>query len=156
MMFYEGVNHVRDPVLLGAQCTASYVRLPTSGGGTAPSPAPLRYGPAHDPTTVAPAAGGPGHRVSRKGEKQQQQANPDTAKGRPATTLSLLPMDLQIGDRFTDAGGEWEIVARPAVTHGGKSLRANVRRSGQPGTERAVSWSAHARVEIRRGPRSSQ
>ena len=63
-----------------------------------------------------------------------------------------MPMEIQIGDRFADAEGEWEVVSHPAALHGAKSLRARVRRVEQPATERDVTWPAHVRVEIRRGP----
>ena len=36
----------------------------------------------------------------------------------------MLPMEIQIGDRFTDHDFEWEVVTHPAALHGGKSLRA--------------------------------
>jgi hypothetical protein len=36
-------------------------------------------------------------------------------------------MDIQIGDRFTDEEGEWEVVSHPATLHGAK--RAYVRGS---------------------------
>jgi hypothetical protein len=63
-------------------------------------------------------------------------------------------MEIQIGDRFTDAAGEWEVVSHPATLHGAKSLRARVRRTEQPTTERAMTWAAHERVKIQRGGRS--
>jgi hypothetical protein len=61
-------------------------------------------------------------------------------------------MEIQIGDRFTDEEGEWEVVSHPATLHGAKSLRARVRRVEQPATERDVTWPAHVRVDLRRGP----
>jgi hypothetical protein len=61
-------------------------------------------------------------------------------------------MEIQIGDRFTDEEGEWEVVSHPATLHGAKSLRAQVRRVEQPATERDVTWPAHVRVDIRRDP----
>jgi hypothetical protein len=61
-------------------------------------------------------------------------------------------MEIQIGDRFTDEEGEWEVVSHPATLHGAKSLRGRVRRVEQPATERDVTWPAHVRVDIRRGP----
>ena len=66
-------------------------------------------------------------------------------------SLSLLPMEIQIGDRFTDEGFEWQVMTHPAALHGGKSLRARVQRAGLPETERDMTWPAHVRVEIRRG-----
>ena len=75
--------------------------------------------------------------------------------GPPASdgTRSLLPMEIQAGDRLTDAGFEWVVVTHPAALHGGKSLRARVRRPGLPETERDMTWPAHVRVDIRRVPR---
>jgi hypothetical protein len=88
--------------------------------------------------------------VKRKGVKAQQRHDkPEAVKG--GDTHSLLPMEIQIGDRFTDEEGEWEVVSHPATLHGAKSLRARVRRVEQPATERDVTWPAHVRVEIRRG-----
>jgi hypothetical protein len=80
---------------------------------------------------------------------QERPAKGKTAKG--GTTLSLLPMEIQIGDRFTDEGFEWHVVTHPAALHGGKSLRARVQRAGLPETERDMTWPAHVTVEIRRG-----
>jgi hypothetical protein len=97
--------------------------------------------------------------VRRKGRKanqrrvNQRQAKPRVSPRSATATLSVLPMDIQIGDRFTDAEGEWEVVSHPATLHGAKSLRARVRRTEPPAAERDVTWPAHVRVEIRRGPR---
>jgi hypothetical protein len=63
-------------------------------------------------------------------------------------------MDLQVGDRFVDHGFEWEVLAHPAVLHGGKSLRTRIQRPGLPETEREMTWPAHERLEIRRVPQS--
>jgi hypothetical protein len=64
-------------------------------------------------------------------------------------------MEIQVGDRLTDQGEEWEVVTHPAALHGGKSLRASVQRPGLPATRRAMTWPAHERVTVRRGPRSA-
>jgi len=37
-------------------------------------------------------------------------------------------MEIQVSDRFTDQGEEWEVVTHPAAMHGGKSLRATAGR----------------------------
>jgi hypothetical protein len=92
--------------------------------------------------------------VKRKSVKSAQRP----AKTRPAqdadtVTASMLPMEIQIGDRFTDHDFEWEVVTHPAALHGGKTLRARIRRPGLPETERDMTWPAHVRVDIRRGPR---
>jgi hypothetical protein len=88
--------------------------------------------------------------VKRKGVRpQQRRAKPEAANG--GDTLSLLPMEIQIDDRFTDEGLEWHVMTHPAALHGGKSLRARVQRAGLPETERDMTWPAHVRVDIRRG-----
>jgi hypothetical protein len=70
--------------------------------------------------------------------------------GLSAGTATVLPMKIQVGDRFTDHDFESEVLTRPAALHGGKSMRARIRRPGLPETERDMTWSAHERVEIRR------
>ena len=67
-------------------------------------------------------------------------------------TVSLLPMEIQIGDRFTDHDFEWEAVTHPSAFQGGKSLRARIWRPGLPETEREMTWPAHLTVQIRRLP----
>ena len=69
--------------------------------------------------------------------------------GENAGALTLLPMEIQIGDRFTEGGFEWE-VTHPAAFQGGKSLRARIRRPGVPESETEMVWPAHVRVQIRR------
>jgi hypothetical protein len=81
--------------------------------------------------------------MSEKGGKARRRPQADE-------TISVLPMELQVGDRFTDYAGEWEIVTRPTVTHGGKTLRAKVRQPGQL-IEREMNWPAYVKIEIRRG-----
>ena len=73
--------------------------------------------------------------MRRKGAKShQRRAKPEPAEDQDAPTLSLLPIDIQIGDRFTDEEGEWEVVSHPASLHGAKSLRpeCNIRDSQRP------------------------
>jgi hypothetical protein len=64
-------------------------------------------------------------------------------------------MALQIGDRFSDEGFEWEVLTHPTAMHGAKTLKARVVRPGVPETEREMTWQAHERVVIRSGPRSA-
>jgi hypothetical protein len=65
-------------------------------------------------------------------------------------TVSLLPMEIRVGDRFTDHDLEWEVVTHPTALHGAKNLRARIRRPELPESEREITWLAHVRVEIRR------
>jgi hypothetical protein len=37
----------------------------------------------------------------------------------PGTTR-VLPMQLQVGDRFSDESGDWEVIGRPYTTAGGE------------------------------------
>jgi hypothetical protein len=69
--------------------------------------------------------------------------------------VSVLPMAIQVGDRFTEHGHEWEVLTHPRAMHGAKTLRARIVRPGVPETEREVVWAAHERVLIRRSPRQS-
>jgi hypothetical protein len=90
--------------------------------------------------------------VSRKGAKRHKSpAKTDASQSLGAVTVSVLPMDIQIGDLFTNEEDEWEVVSHPATLHGAKSLRARVQQAVESATERDVTWPAHVRVEIRRG-----
>jgi hypothetical protein len=89
--------------------------------------------------------------VKRKAKPKRREATPESVKGGESATISLLPMELQIGDRFADQDLEWEVVTRPEVLHGAKVLRARIQRPGLPESEREMTWPAHVRVEIRRG-----
>jgi hypothetical protein len=89
--------------------------------------------------------------MKRKASKRAERRGKVRAAQPPHTAaISILPMEIQIGDRFTDEEGEWEVVSHPAALHGAKRLRARVRRAEQPGGERDVTWPAHVRVEIQR------
>jgi hypothetical protein len=90
--------------------------------------------------------------VKRRDVKSKQRPpKARTAQEADAATVSVLPMEIQIGDRFTDHDFEWEVVTHPAALHGGKSLRARIQRPGLPETERDMTWPAHEGVDIRRG-----
>jgi hypothetical protein len=60
-------------------------------------------------------------------------------------------MQLQVGDRYSDETGEWEVVSRPVSFRGGKSVRVRVQVPGQPASEREDTWEAHQRITVRRG-----
>ncbi len=95
--------------------------------------------------------------MKRKSEKSAPRpAKTRAAQGADTVMASMLPMEIQIGDRFTDHDFEWEVVTHPAALHGGKSLRARIQRPGLPETERDMTWPAHVRVDIRRGSRVTE
>ena len=88
--------------------------------------------------------------MGRKRRKATSDTEP-AASHQVAGSLSVLPMELQIGDRFTDQDFEWEVLTRPETLHGAKRLRARIQRPGLPESEREMTWPAHQHVEIRRG-----
>jgi len=79
--------------------------------------------------------------------KPKPEKKPEPA---PPTTRRVLPMDLQIGDRLTDESGEWEVIARPYTTAGGKTARVRVQRVGEPAVTELRAWGAHERVSAKR------
>jgi len=76
-------------------------------------------------------------------EKKPEPAKP--------TDVRVLPMELRIADRFTDATGEWEVISRPYASAGGKLASAHVRKIGRPESSTDLrTWNAHARIAVRR------
>jgi hypothetical protein len=62
--------------------------------------------------------------VTRKSVKSvPRQAKTRAARGADTVTTSMLPMEIPMGDRFTDHHFEREVVTHPAALHGGKSGR---------------------------------
>src|SRR5207244_3560273 len=59
-------------------------------------------------------------------------------------TLSVFPNQLRVGDRFTDAEGEWEVASRPVGFKQGHEVRARVRRPGAPGLRHGARIGAEA------------
>ena len=49
-------------------------------------------------------------------------------------------MQLQVGDKFTDESGEWEVIARPYATAGGKSTHVRIQRMDSPGAIEARTY----------------
>lgn len=93
--------------------------------------------------------------AKRNAAKRQQPPAKVHAGQEPDTgSASVLPLEIKIGDGFTAEGFEWQVLTHPRAMHGAKTFRARVVRPGLPETEREVTWQAHERVTIRRGPRS--
>ena len=65
-------------------------------------------------------------------------------------TVRLLPMQLQVGDRFVDASGAWEVIGRPYTTAGGKVARARVKLMTETAVTEIRLWAAHVRIAVRR------
>ena len=88
-------------------------------------------------------------------KRQRAPAKAPASQQPDAGSASVLPMNIQVGDRFTADGFEWEVMTHPTAMHGAKTLRARVVRPGLPETEREVTWQAHERVTIRSSPREA-
>ena len=94
---------------------------------------------------------------NRKGSKPPQRpAKPLVANNPGAGSASVLPMEIQIGDRFTKSGVEWEVLTHPSAMHGAKNLRATVVRPGLLESDREAKWPVpeHEHIAIRRSLRS--
>jgi hypothetical protein len=76
--------------------------------------------------------------------KREKKAEPEKPP-----ELTLLPMQLQIGDRLTDETGDYEVIGRPFTTAGGKTANVRVKRVGSDVTMIRV-WGAHERVTVSR------
>jgi hypothetical protein len=63
----------------------------------------------------------------------------------------VLPMHLQVGDRFSDDTGEWEVASRPYST-GGESVNVSVRRVDQPAMVEDRTWLARERIRVNGAP----
>jgi hypothetical protein len=72
--------------------------------------------------------------------------------GRQIRLLSyyVSPIHLQIGDRFSDETGEWEVIGRPFITAPGKNAHAHVRKVGKPELTDLRTWGTHERVSVKR------
>ena len=79
--------------------------------------------------------------------RQRPEKKPDPA---PPATRTVLPMQLQVGDRFADETGDWEVVGRPYSTEGGRIVHARVQRIDQPASAEVRSWDAFKRISVSR------
>jgi hypothetical protein len=60
--------------------------------------------------------------MKRKSVKSApRQAKTRAAQGADTVTASMLPMEIQTGDRFTDHDFEWEVLTHPAALHGARA-----------------------------------
>ncbi len=81
--------------------------------------------------------------------KPRPEKKPDPA---PPAERTVLPMQLQVGDRFADETGEWQVVGRPYSTAGGKIVHARVRKIDQPASAEVRTWDAFTRISVKRAP----
>ncbi len=75
---------------------------------------------------------------------------PEKKRAPEPTTVRVLPMQLQIGDRLTDETGEYEVIGRPYTTNDGKDVHVRVKRVDNAEVTMIRSWSAHERIAVKR------
>jgi hypothetical protein len=64
------------------------------------------------------------------------------------------PMQLRVGDHFTDETAEYEVISRPYTTNAGKSAHVRVKRVHNAEVTPIRTWAAHEHQrEGRRAPR---
>jgi hypothetical protein len=57
-------------------------------------------------------------------------------------------MQLRIGDRMTDATGEWEVIGRPYTTASGKNSHVRVQRVDKPGVTETRMCGSYEKVTV--------
>jgi hypothetical protein len=67
----------------------------------------------------------------------------------PAAT-KVLPMELQVGDRLADEASDWEVIAPPYSTAGGRMVHARSQKIDQPASWEIRSWDSSKRVSVKR------
>ena len=68
---------------------------------------------------------------------------------RIATGTKILPMELQVGDRLADGTRDWEVIAPPYSTAGGRMVHARVQRIDEPASWEIRSWDASKRLSVK-------
>ena len=78
-------------------------------------------------------------------------ARPRPEKKRaPAADTKILPMELQVGDRLADGTSDWEVIAPPYNTTGGRMVHARGQKIDQPASWEIRTWDASKRVSVKR------
>jgi hypothetical protein len=80
--------------------------------------------------------------VRPRPEKKSEPAAPAANK--------VLPMELQVGDRLADETSDWEVIAPPYSTAGGRMVHARVQRIDEPASWEIRNWDASKRVSVKR------
>ena len=77
-------------------------------------------------------------------------AKPRPEKKREPAEPTVLPMELQVGDRITDETGEWEVIRQPYTTAEGRIVHARVQKINEPASWEIRSWDVSKRVRVKR------
>jgi hypothetical protein len=75
--------------------------------------------------------------------KPEKKSKPAAPAGR-----GVLLTELQVGDRLVDETGEWEVIALPYSTAGGRAVHARVQRIGEPDSWEIRNWDALKRIYV--------
>ena len=70
-------------------------------------------------------------------------------RSEPAGT-KILPTELQVGDRLADETRDWEVIAPPYSTAGGRMVHARVQRIDEPASWKIRSWDASKHISVKR------
>ena len=73
---------------------------------------------------------------------------PEMPPPEPPETIRVFPMQLQVGDKFSDESGQWEVIAHPYSTAGGKSTSVRVQRAEKPGATETRIWGSYEKVTV--------
>jgi hypothetical protein len=64
--------------------------------------------------------------------------------------VTLLPVQLRIGDRVVDADGEWEVTNGPWSMAAEKTVYVFVQRPGDPDTKQEMAWATRQEITVLR------
>jgi hypothetical protein len=84
--------------------------------------------------------------MARKRPPGRQPEPAPAAQDRP---ISVLPLQLRVGDVVLAPDGEWEVVEHP-VGIAGRHVVVRIQAPGRPETEKEGRWEAYQRVKVRR------
>jgi hypothetical protein len=80
-----------------------------------------------------------GTELTRPSKKREPQSAADN---------KILPMELRVGDRLVTEAGEWEVIAPPYTTAGGRIVHERVQRINEPASWEIRSWDAVKRISV--------
>ena len=92
--------------------------------------------------------------MAKRQEKKRQKSKPvqpplpGMPPPEPPGTVRILPMQLQVGDRFSDESGQWEVIGRPYTTLGGKNSHVRVQRVDKPGVTETRLWGSYEKITV--------
>ena len=120
--------------------------MPDESIPRAKAPEVVRTGkmPSRRPDRIlgGPGVGGVNVMARPRPEKKRQP--------RAAADTKILPMELQVGERLADETGDWEVIAPPYSTAGGRMVHARVQRIDQPDSWEIRSWDDVKRISVKR------